>query len=421
MAGLLAWAADVVGGNGPAHTHDEDENKEELATVLFSPEQRQYALELDQKAASLRRSIQELRLRMPPSDISQRLPHLHAHSLASNAALTLQLNAHSSTREQAQLRETTLQEENAAYGKAISNCEKKIQEKLHEADLLQAKLMEMDETEKNLKAELEKVQAVRDVKHVDESLIDIKDSKDAQKYQASRSYILEELEAKRKELNSTEEKVRELEKQWALVQHNSLGQPSPVESKWWDNLQSEEKVLIFLGDEEVDLIFFEEKSINDLLLNLNLPPKFDEEKDTVVALGVLDGVVDNSSVERVMEIEVKFTMMKHDNQMKSLVFCAMAQAEGLASEIHLRKLELEKLNSFQRDLEDGNTEVTTARNRFGKSSSGSRSAGYIADNRLRASHVGGRTESLQRLMLFRSAFVLYILALHILVFIKISF
>ncbi|KAK9134829.1 hypothetical protein Syun_014159 [Stephania yunnanensis] len=347
MAGLLAWAADVVGGNGPVHTHDENENKEELATVLFSPEQRQYALELDQKAASLRRSIQELRLRMPPSDISQRLPHLHAHSLASNAALTLQLNAHSSTREQAQLRETTLQEENAAYGKAISNCEKKIQEKLHEADLLQAKLKEMDETEKNLKAELEKVQAVRDVKHVDESLIDIKDSKDAQKYQASRSYMLEELEAKRKELNSTEEKLRELEKQWALVQHNSLGQPSPAQR---------EKIL--------------------------------------------------------------------DKQLQSLIeqlAAKQAQAEGLASEIHLRKLELEKLNSFQRDLEDENMEVTTARNRFGKSSSGSRSAGYIADNRLRPSHVGGRTESLQRLMLFRSAFVLYILALHILVFIKISF
>ncbi|KAK9109821.1 hypothetical protein Sjap_017881 [Stephania japonica] len=272
--------------------------KQRIGYSTLLPEQRQYALELDQKSASLRRSIQELRLRIPPSDISQRLPHLHAHSLASNAALTLQLSAHSFTREQAQLRETTLEEENAAYGKAISNCEKKIKEKLQEADLLQAKLKEMDETEKNLRAELEKVQAARDVKHVDESLIDIKDSKDAQKDQASRSYIFEELEAKRKEL---------------------------------------------------------------------------------------------------------------------------AQAEGLATEIHLRKLELEKLNSFQRSLEDGNTEVAAARNRFGKSSSGGRSADYIADNHLRPSHVGGRTESLQRLMLFRSAFVLYILALHILVFIKISF
>jgi hypothetical protein len=41
---------------------------------------------------------------------------------------------------QAQLREVTLQEENAAYEKAISNCGNKIQEKMQEAVLLQRKL-----------------------------------------------------------------------------------------------------------------------------------------------------------------------------------------------------------------------------------------------------------------------------------------
>lgn len=41
---------------------------------------------------------------------------------------------------QAQVREVTLQEENEAHLKAISNCEKKIQEKLQEADFLQKKL-----------------------------------------------------------------------------------------------------------------------------------------------------------------------------------------------------------------------------------------------------------------------------------------
>ncbi len=41
---------------------------------------------------------------------------------------------------QAQLREVTLQEENAAYEKAISNCENKIKEKMQEAVLLQRKL-----------------------------------------------------------------------------------------------------------------------------------------------------------------------------------------------------------------------------------------------------------------------------------------
>lgn len=38
------------------------------------------------------------------------------------------------------MREVTLQEENVAYEKAISNCEGKIQEKVQEADLLQKKL-----------------------------------------------------------------------------------------------------------------------------------------------------------------------------------------------------------------------------------------------------------------------------------------
>lgn len=40
---------------------------------------------------------------------------------------------------QAQLREVTLQEENAAYEKAILNCENNIQEKTQEVDLLQKK------------------------------------------------------------------------------------------------------------------------------------------------------------------------------------------------------------------------------------------------------------------------------------------
>lgn len=42
---------------------------------------------------------------------------------------------------QAQLREVTLQEENVAYERAISNCETKIKEKIQEADLLRRKLM----------------------------------------------------------------------------------------------------------------------------------------------------------------------------------------------------------------------------------------------------------------------------------------
>lgn len=98
MAGLLAWAADVVGGNGGGRT--DEENYPDSIPLIFTPEQQTYVQELDRKAASLNRSIQDLRQRLPPPDISQRLPHLHAHSLASNAALALQLNAHSTTKQQ---------------------------------------------------------------------------------------------------------------------------------------------------------------------------------------------------------------------------------------------------------------------------------------------------------------------------------
>ncbi|GAB2299891.1 hypothetical protein Dimus_033940 [Dionaea muscipula] len=103
MAGLLAWAADVVGRGG--QSDEESDNPDSITLIFTTPEQEQYARDLDSKAASLTRSIQDLRLRIPPSDISQRLPDLHAQSLASNAALALQLNAHSTTREQAQQRE----------------------------------------------------------------------------------------------------------------------------------------------------------------------------------------------------------------------------------------------------------------------------------------------------------------------------
>ncbi|KAJ6926660.1 hypothetical protein NC651_010924 [Populus alba x Populus x berolinensis] len=95
MAGLLAWAADVVGAHGNNHELSEDR-----IPIVFTEDQQKYVQELDSKASSLSRSIQGLRLRLPSPDISQRLPHILAHSLASNAALALQLNAHSATKEQ---------------------------------------------------------------------------------------------------------------------------------------------------------------------------------------------------------------------------------------------------------------------------------------------------------------------------------
>ncbi|XP_020203784.1 uncharacterized protein LOC109789282 [Cajanus cajan] len=341
MAGLLAWA---VGGGGGKEAEDDS-----MIPILFSEDQQKYVIELDQKAASLRRLIHDLRLRLPPPDISQSLPHLHAHSLASNAALALQLNSHSATRQQAQLREVTLKEENAAFENAISNCENKIKEKLQEADSLRARLQEMDETEKKLKAEVENMNPQSTVTDgwEEEIKTNSKAGLDANA-EASRLAILDELEKKKKELGSMENVVQELEKKWAQVQENALKQPSP-------------------GQREKTL----DKQLHGLIEQLALK---------------------------------------------------QAQAEGLLGEIHLKEMELERLNGLWRRMESSNTEVNTARNRFSKGSSDKLHglSDYEGQQRL-PYHSAARTESQQRLMLLRSAFVLYILALHILVFIRISF
>ncbi|KEH34651.1 hypothetical protein MtrunA17_Chr3g0111211 [Medicago truncatula] len=92
MAGLLAWAEDV-GGNGGSESATEDSS----IPILFADSQKTYVRDFDSKTNCLQRSIQDLRLRLPPHDIPHCLPHLHALFLASNNTLTLQLNAHSST------------------------------------------------------------------------------------------------------------------------------------------------------------------------------------------------------------------------------------------------------------------------------------------------------------------------------------
>ncbi|KAL2335313.1 hypothetical protein Fmac_016526 [Flemingia macrophylla] len=341
MAGLLAWA---VGGGGGKEAEDDS-----IIPILFSEEQQKYVIELDHRAASLRRSIHDLRLRLPPPELSQSLPHLHAHSLASNAALALQLNSHSATRQQAQLRELTLKEENAAFENAISNCENKIKEKLQEADSLRARLQEMDETESKLKAEVENMnlQSSATDGWEDEMKANSKAGLDAT-VEAARLATLDELDKKKKQLSSMENVVRELEMKWAQVQENALKQPSP-------------------GQREKTL----DKQLHGLIEQLALK---------------------------------------------------QAQAEGLLSEIHMKEMELERLNGLWRRVESSNSEATTARNRFSKGSSDKLHglSDYEGQQRL-PYHSAARTESLQRLMLLRSAFVLYILALHILVFIRISF
>ncbi|KAK2987462.1 hypothetical protein RJ640_012121 [Escallonia rubra] len=302
MAGLLAWAADVVGAGGQ-NTEQDDPNS---IPLIFTPDQQRYA----------------------------------------------------------QQREVMLQEENSAHEKAISDCENKVQEKLQESDLLRRKLkfslytntglQELDLTEKSLTTKLENVQAAPDAIRsgkIGENLIQSKSNVEAEEdAEASESVLLEKLENKKKELGALEEIARDLEKKWGLIQDNALKQPSRAQR---------EKLL--------------DKQLHSLIEQLA---------------------------------------------------AKQAQAEGLVSEIHLKEMELERLNALSKRLETSTSEVNAARNRFAGSSSekGFFTSDYIVDphNKL-PYHTGGRIENLQRQMLLRSAFVLYILALHILVFIKISF
>ncbi|XVE71995.1 hypothetical protein DITRI_Ditri11bG0002700 [Diplodiscus trichospermus] len=351
MAGLLAWAADVVGGHGG---NNNQEDGVDNIPLIFSAEQQKYVQELDQKASALTRLIQDLRLRLPPPDISQRLPHLHAHSLASNAALALQLNAHSSTREQAQLREETLRQENVAYKKAISNCEKKINEKVQEADRLHAKLKEMDDIEKCLRVELENTQTSLDASHSRKSADSVVESsrgaEDVADVETSkRSAILDKLEKKKKELSSIEERVQDLENKWENIQNKALKQPSPAQR---------EKAL--------------DKQLHSLIEQLA---------------------------------------------------AKQAKAEDLVGEIQLNEKELDRLNGLWTKLESSNMEVNTARNRFtrGAPDKGSSSDFSVDGHHKLPYYTIGRNENQQRLMLLRSTFILYVLALHILVFLKISF
>ncbi|KAJ6828714.1 uncharacterized protein M6B38_360745 [Iris pallida] len=346
MAGLLAWAADVVGGN---ETDKDDQRLQQLPVELaFTREQQQYALELDRRASDLRRSIGELRLRIPPADISQSLPHLHAHSLASNADLARQLNSHCTTKQQAQLREVTLQEENVAYEKAIANCQKKIQEKLQEADSLQAKLQELELIEKKARVEMEK--ALESV----ESSEDCLQSDDPNKMGNSHLEIeppkdvnLQELEDKKRELSTIEEAVQRLEEERLLVQEESIKHPFPGQR---------EKLL--------------EKQLHSLVEQLT---------------------------------------------------AKQVQAEALMSDIRAKEREVERVNGLRNRIDLGVIDASTpARNRFGRNI-GAVSPGDYTIETYRNRFPGGRIDSQQKLMFLRSAFVLYILALHVIVFIKISF
>ncbi|KAB1211154.1 hypothetical protein CJ030_MR6G021656 [Morella rubra] len=221
---------------------------------------------------------------------------------------------------------------------------------MQEADLLQGKLEEMDEIEKNLRAELEAALITSQLGRSSDSVVQPKMAvEDGPDTEASKSALLEKLENKKKELSSMEEVVQDLEKRWAQVQDKALKQPSPA--------QREKKL---------------DKQLHSLIEQLA---------------------------------------------------AKQAQAESLVSEIHVKQMDLERLNGLWRIVESSNIDANTARNRFGRSTSerGSASSDYTADAHLKPTYYpGGRSENHQKLMLLRSTFVLYIFALHILVFIKIS-
>ncbi|KAH7672189.1 hypothetical protein IHE45_09G038300 [Dioscorea alata] len=79
-----------------------------------------------------------------------------------------------------------------------------------------------------------------------------------------------------------------------------------------------------------------------------------------------------------------------------------AQAEGLKREIQNKEKDLEILNGLQTRVESETIETNTTRNQF---------------NRGSFEHL----QIIQKLMLLRSALILYILTLNVIVFRKISF
>ncbi|KAF8688151.1 hypothetical protein HU200_042381 [Digitaria exilis] len=345
MAGILAWAADVVGGAGD--TDDEADDARAAASAAMTPEQRLRAAELDARAASLWRAIQDLRLRVPPPHVAQRLPHLHAHSLASSAALALQLNAHSSTKEQAQQREITLQEENAAYEKALSDCRQKIEERHLEISQLQNYLKEMEVAEHNLKAQVEDALKEQEATRHGVSTTGSETTENALLEAESLINLKsKDLEEKRRELELLDNKVQTLEKEWFVVEEESLKKPTPAQR---------EKVL--------------EKQLHSLIEQLT---------------------------------------------------SKQSQAEILIRDVHANEKELERLNNLYSNLCISSNETSAPRNRFSKGPFSGRDYYYDAKAGRRLYQPGLRTEGQKRLMILRSAIVMYVLLLHIVVFIKIS-
>lgn len=372
MAGLLAWAADVVGGNASANGNGN--GVQYIVLPKFSGEEEEYLRELDQKATSLQRTLQLLRQRIPQS-----LPHLHTHASASNSALTLELHAHSATRLQAQQREASLQEENAAYGKAIAATQQQIIEKSKEVHQLDAKLKDLDESGRNQRNEIEELQALLQERENNGPGDEPKDSEqDSLSLTSLATVKAEDLENKRNELKLWEDKLMKLEEAWTILQHNLAQQPSPA--------------------------------------------------------------------QREKELERRLRSLTEQLVTKQ------AQAEAFANERNALEFQLEEANETRRQLHLGSVETNFKRNKVGRSgiistltaASGTYdiseskvhseiSKTAICPRVVKAFRESGskltqaadvfcfKTGGHRRFMLFRSLIAGYILALHIVVFIIISF
>ncbi|PHT50383.1 hypothetical protein CQW23_10130 [Capsicum baccatum] len=243
---------------------------------------------------------------------------------------------------QEQLREITLQEENAEYDKAISDYENKIQAKSQEADLLRSKLQ---------------------VRH--NSQLSRGDHYIQQQHTQGISTSQVWLSKQHDKVDKETVEVEEEEEQQTKTSNAELEQAQAAAAS--ESAQS-----------------------NDYLIKNDSEAQEDEESA-------------NSALLRKLEEKKK----------------ELAQAEGLANDVHLKEMELERLNGLWRKLEASSADANATRNRYARSSTdrGHVSLDYIVDLHQKP----GRPEKLHKLMLFKSAFVVYILTLHILVFIKISF
>ncbi|KAI5078931.1 hypothetical protein GOP47_0006602 [Adiantum capillus-veneris] len=231
MAGLLAWAADVVTGNGQQKQEEEEEQEAPWRGIRLrlGTEEQEEVRQLEERAAALHQTIQHLRLRIPPPDISRSLPQLHADSLAAHSALTSELNAHQMTQKESETREASLRVENAAYAKAIAAVQGQLQGKRQERSLLNARIQEMENEESGMRVVLDRLP--RSLAKKDGVVLEgtVKENPPILSSSDKSLKEGEELQRTRAELRMWENKVARLEQEWLNLLQNSTRYPSAAQ------------------------------------------------------------------------------------------------------------------------------------------------------------------------------------------------